>query len=356
MSNTQSVNIGAENHVQPTYTQIYGSSFEHVIDDDGKPYRFNPAWWCTGFADTTNERIPKRNENYVFSLSLLQDLLVFLLFTKRNKLWLTGPTGCGKTSAVMQVAARLNWPVVDLTLSNRFEFGDIRGQWGLTQNESESTPTMKYIHNALPMAMQNGWILVLNEADLASPGELSALNDVIEGRSLLIAENKGEAVRPHPMFRLIVTGNSNGAGDTTGLYQGIQQQNVAAMDRYRMLKADYPSQAVEEGILANVSPSMPEDIRMRMCQFAQEMRKAFLGDGTAQSISIPFSTRTLVNWATTVQLYGNSGGSRKAPLKKALELFFLNKLSEEECEAANSVATAVFGECWNSDKPVKSAS
>lgn len=325
------------------YTEITGAAFEHVINPDGTAYSFNPAWRCTGFSDSKNPRIPKKDPNYVFDLRLLQDLLIFLMYPQGTALWLTGPTGCGKTSAVMQVAARLNWPVVDLTLNNRFEFTDLKGQWGLTQSEKESQPTMKFIYNALPMAMRNGWILVLNEADLASPGELSALNDVIEGRSLLVAENKGEAITPHPMFRLIVTGNSNGAGDMSGLYQGVQQQNVAAMDRYRMLKVQYPSEDVEKTILANVAPTLPAMVRRRMCKFAAEMRKAFVGnaDGVA-SISVPFSTRTLVNWACTVQFYQ----SDNTPLKKSLELFFLSKLSDQEAEAANAIALTVFGEAW----------
>lgn len=344
MRNQSNASSQAENAGDSFYTEITGAAFEHVVNDDGTRYQFNPAWRCTGFADTTNSRIPKRDPNYVFSCSLLQDLLIFLLYPQGTALWLTGPTGCGKTSAIMQVASRLNWPVVDLTLSNRFEFTDIKGQWGLTQEEGQASPTMKYIYNALPMAMQNGWILVMNEADLASPGELSALNDVIEGRNLLIAENKGQAVRPHPMFRLIVTGNSNGAGDDTGLYQGVQQQNVAATDRYRMLKVSYPSTDVEEGILANATPGIPEDIRAKMCQFASEMRKCFMGSAGA-SISIPFSTRTLVNWASTLQFYSMV----RTPLRKSLELFFLNKLSPEESEAANAIAVAVFGETWNAE-------
>lgn len=326
------------------YTEITGAAFEHVINPDGSEYKFNPAWRCTGFSDSKNPRIPQRDPNYVFDRSLLQDLLIFLMYPQGTALWLTGPTGCGKTSAVMQVTARLNWPVVDLTLNNRFEFTDLKGQWGLTQAENQSQPTMKYIYNALPMAMRNGWILVLNEVDLASPGELSALNDVIEGRNLLVAENKGEAVKPHPMFRLIVTGNSNGAGDMTGLYQGVQQQNVAAMDRYRMLKVDYPSEEIEKGILKNVAPSLPAAIRRRMVKFAAEMRKAFVGStNTVASISVPFSTRSLVNWANSVRFYQ----SEKVPLRKALEIFFLNKLSDSEAEAANAIALTVFGETWN---------
>ena len=51
------------------YTEITGSAFEHVINDDGSEYKFNPAWKCTGFADSTNSRIPKRDPNYVFKTS-----------------------------------------------------------------------------------------------------------------------------------------------------------------------------------------------------------------------------------------------------------------------------------------------
>lgn len=305
MTNT---NLTAESF----YTEITGAAFENVINDDGTTYHFNPAWHCTGFSDTKNPRIPQKDPNYVFSRDLLQDLLTFLMYPQGTALWLTGPTGCGKTSAIMQVAARLNWPVVDLTLNNRFEFTDLKGQWGLTQNEGQSQPTMKFIYNALPMAMRNGWILVLNEVDLASPGELSALNDVIEGRNLLVAENKGEAIKPHPMFRLVVTGNSNGSGDVSGMYQGVQQQNVAAMDRYRMLKVTYPSCEIEADILKRVAPSIPATIRKRMCKFAQEMRKAFSGaNNKMPAISVPFSTRCLVNWANVLQFYQ----SARVPLK-----------------------------------------
>lgn len=318
------------------YTAIPGSAFEHVIDEKGQPYQFSPAWKVMGYADTTNDRIPTRNPNYVFDLDFLRDVLYFLSNPMGTGLWLTGPTGCGKTSGILEVAARLNWPVIDLTCSNRFEFAELKGQWGVTQDEKEVQPTMKYIYAGLALAMKYGWILILNEADLASPGELAALNDVIEGRNLVISENKAEVIRPHKMFRLVVTGNSNGGGDMSGLYAGVQQQNVAAMDRYRVLKISYPSIEVEKGILANITPNIPEEMRDLMCKYAQEMRGCFMRDA---SISIPFSTRTLVHWAQALSFYDQTD----TPLKKCLELYFLNKLSDVEREAAISTAQTVFG-------------
>ena len=318
------------------YTAIPGSVFEHVIDENGRPYQFSPAWRVMGYKDATNERIPKKNPNYVFDLDFLRDVLLFLSNPMGTGLWLTGPTGCGKTSGILEVAARLNWPVIDLTLSNRFEFAELKGQWGFTHEKYEKEGTMKYIHSALALAMKYGWILILNEADLASPGELSALNDILEGRDLVISENRAEVIKPHDMFRLVVTGNSNGSGDMTGLYAGVQQQNAAAMDRYRVVKVSYPSIEIEKGILANIAPDVPENMRELMCKYAQEMRGCYMRDA---SISIPFSTRTLVHWVQNLRGYLTVSN----PMKKSLQLFFLNKLSDVEYDAAISTAITVFG-------------
>jgi cobaltochelatase CobS len=88
----------------------------------------------------------------------------------------------------------------------------------------------------LAVAMREGHLLLINEVDLADPAELAGLNDVLEGRPLVITQNGGEIIKPHPMFRVVVTGNSTGSGDASGLYQGVMMQNLAAMDRYRFTK------------------------------------------------------------------------------------------------------------------------
>ncbi|MDV5469036.1 AAA family ATPase [Klebsiella pneumoniae] len=74
--------------------------------------------------------------------------------------------------------------------------------------------------------MREGHLLLINEVDLADPAELAGLNDVLEGRPLVIAQNGGEIIKPHPMFRVVVTGNSTGSGDASGLYQGVMMQNL----------------------------------------------------------------------------------------------------------------------------------
>ncbi|MFW8217024.1 AAA family ATPase, partial [Klebsiella pneumoniae] len=133
-------------------------------------------------------------------------------------------------------------------------------------------------YGPLAVAMREGHLLLINEVDLADPAELAGLNDVLEGRPLVIAQNGGEIIKPHPMFRVVVTGNSTGSGDASGLYQGGMMQNLAAMDRYRFTKVGYADEEAELSILGRVTPKLPENVRKGMVRIANQVRKLFLGE------------------------------------------------------------------------------
>ena len=202
---------------------------------------------------------------------------------------------------------------------------------------------MRYRHGPLATAMKEGFILLINEIDLMDPAELAGLNDVLEGRPLVIAENAGEIIHPHENFRVIVTANSNGGGDATGLYQGIQNQNLAAMDRYRTLLVDYPTADTEKKILAKVAPQLPAALHQKMVKLAKEIRSAFIGaDGTRGNLSVTMSTRTLVRWAElTVDFLGAPNA-----VKEALKPSLLNRCNADERVAIDELAKLVFGDDW----------
>lgn len=296
-----------------------------------------------GFVDSSNPFIPKLDPDYVFAKDIVRDLRAFLLKPDGDGLYITGPTGSGKTSVVTQFAARLNWPVQQITAHGRMELADLVGFHALVSPAPGEAPSMQFMYGPLARAMREGHILLINEIDLADPSEMAGLNDILEGRPLVIAQNGGEIIQPHPMFRIVVTGNSTGTGDASGLYQGIMMQNLASMDRYRMIKVDYSTPEVELSILNKVVPTLPASIKQGMIRVAGEIRNLFIGnDNGASQLSITLSTRALVRWSKLTLMFRGAPNAMEMALGQTL----LTRASSEEREAVLRIAKDVFGDSW----------
>ena len=322
----------------PEFTYFGADVFSNVYDGE-KRIEMPANLRILGFSDDKNPAVPVAHENYVFRREVLRDLLGFLRKPNNDALFITGPTGSGKTSAVLETCARLNWPVSSLTLSARFEFAQLTGHFTFSASAPGEAPQMRFQYGPLAVAMKHGHVLVLNEIDLADAGELAGLNDVLEGRPLVLAENAGEVLYPHPMFRVICTANSCGNGDNSGRYAGVQQQNLAFLDRFRFLEVPYQDAKVEEELLTKLAPAM-KPVLGGMVQLANEVRKLF----TEGRLSLTLSTRTLVRWAQIAQDFRNSPNSLEYGLQRAL----LIRAEPEESQAIVGLCRTVFGDAWSS--------
>ncbi|MBS3951721.1 AAA family ATPase [Methylicorpusculum oleiharenae] len=304
------------------------------------------AMTVDGFEDASHPSIPARKD-YVFRNEHLRDILAYIANPVGDALYLTGPTGSGKTSLISQVAARLNWPVQQVTCHGRLELNDLIGQFMLVNG------SMSFIHGPLAQAVRDGHLLILNEIDLMDPSELSGLNDIIEGQPLVIPQNGGEIINPHPKFRLIATGNSAGQGDQSGLYQGVMQQNLAFLDRFRLMEVSYPDASIEQSILKSVLTGMGvpfdsvmENLTEKMIQVANEIRRLFVGgtDGSGE-LSVTMSTRTLVRWTNLMIAYKRAPNALAYSLDRALTL----RAEPAQREAIHRIAKDVFGDTWGDD-------
>lgn len=297
-----------------------------------------------GFADDTHPHVPVSKDGYQFHRERLMELLSFLAVTMGDALYLTGPTGSGKTSLVCQTAARLNWPVQQVTCHGRLELNDLLGQFMLVDG------SMQFVHGPLAQAVRCGHILILNEIDLMDPSELAGLNDIIEGQPLVIPQNGGEVIRPHKMFRLVATGNSAGSGDQSGLYQGVMQQNLAFMDRFRLLLVDYPTPEEEKVILTEtLAAAGVRNVHNmgamidNMIKVANEIRRLFVGgqDGSGE-LSLTMSTRTLFRWVILGITFKRKANALEIALDRALTF----RAEASQREAIHRIAKDVFGDNW----------
>ena len=123
-------------------------------------------------AGPCGDNVPEVAPDFVFRERLLGDFLGHHLMTK-EPLWFEGPTGSGKTSFVLQVAARLEIPVFYTTGKNEDAFSRWVGSMGLLEGETV------FNYGPLPLAMLTGGWFVVDEADLTPPDQLAEANNVL---------------------------------------------------------------------------------------------------------------------------------------------------------------------------------
>jgi len=293
------------------------------------------------FVNDGNPNIPSVNPLFVFRHDFVQTVLAFLQAPHGDALWVQGPTGSGKTEGILQVAARLNWPVSVVNCSGST---DLEEEIGIITMQVENGQTKSvFQEGAFLQAVRQGRIMLFNEFDLLKPQQAAIVNDIVEGRPLRVRSNGGEQVKPHPNFRLIVTANSNGCGDRTGLYRGILQQNLATLDRFRCVLVNYPSPDIEEVIVTKASHGrLTTDVVKKMVQLANEVRRAFTGDGVSEgTIAKTLSTRALCRWAVrVVESFGKPTNLYSSCLEEACTLL----ANAEDREAINQMGRTIFGE------------
>jgi cobaltochelatase CobS len=269
--------------------------------------------------------VPTVSDNYVYDIDELKNVILALELKYPCYVW--GHKGAGKTELFEQIAARTGRPMIRVQHTVNTEESHIVGQWTVKGGQTV------FELGPLPLAMQNGWMYVADEYDFALPSVLSVYQAVLEGKSLMIkeADAANRIIKPHPNFRFCATGNTNGSGDETGLYQGTNLQNSANYDRFGMvIHKKYMKKPAESQILQNQVGLTKEDAD-KLVEFATLVRDAY--DGA--KISDVISPRTLI--------YSAKIGVMRGSFRQGITLSFINKLSKIDREVVDGLAQRIFG-------------
>jgi cobaltochelatase CobS len=287
--------------------------------------------YVTGYEER-GPYVPDIDPHYVFRRDVLRDVIAWLESGNGEGLYLTGPTGAGKSSILVQIAARINLPIQRAAGNSRLELADLIGQCQAVNGSTLFCP------GPLTLAMKEGHLFLMDEIDLLDPGMATGLNPIVEDAPMLVPQT-GELIKPHANFRFVATGNTAGLGDGTGLYQGTLRQNLAFIDRFWVVKVGYPEPLVEKEVLEREAPQLPVIERERMIEVANDIRRLFMGESDAPSaIEVTMSTRALVRWARLAVVF------RGAPLSYSLDRALTFRTQPETREAILQVVQRHFGD------------
>lgn len=158
----------------------------------------------------------------------------------RMPMMLKGPTGCGKTRFVEYMAWKLSKPLITVACNEDMTASDLLGRYLLDANGT------RWQDGPLTQAARSGAICYLDEVVEARQDTTVAIHPLTDARRILPLERKGEVVKAHPDFQLVVSYNPG--------YQSVMKDlKQSTKQRFGALDFDYPEHDIEQEIVAHES-------------------------------------------------------------------------------------------------------
>jgi MoxR-like ATPase len=245
-----------------------------------------------------------------------------------HPVYVTGPTGNGKSTMIEQICAKHKIPLIRVNLNS-------------TDDEDKLIASKTLIDGNVvvedgPMivAMRRGIPILIDEIDAGSANLLMCLQGILEGKPYYI-KAKNEIVYPQPGFNIFATANTKGKGSDDGRYIGTNVLNEAFLERFAVVfEQDYPSAKIETKIVTNLMQKfncLDGEFAATLVKWADAIRRTFDDGGVDEVIT----TRRLVHIVKNFSIYRDKRKSvnlainRFDPLTKDAFLDLFDKVSAD---------------------------
>lgn len=159
-------------------------------------------------------------------------------YSVRMPMMLKGPTGCGKTRFVEHMAWKLGKPLITVACNEDMTASDLVGRFLL---DAQGT---RWQDGPLATAARHGAICYLDEVVEARQDTTVVIHPLTDNRRVLPLEKKGELLRAHPDFQIVISYNPG--------YQSLMKDlKQSTKQRFGALDFNYPEHGVESEIVAH---------------------------------------------------------------------------------------------------------
>ena len=157
---------------------------------------------------------------------------------KQLPVMLKGPTGCGKTRFVEYIAWKLCRPLITVACHEDMNAADLVGRFLLTPDGTT------WQDGPLTSAVRHGAICYLDEIVEARQDTTVVIHPLGDSRRVLPLDRKGELVKAHPDFFLVISYNPGYQSVVKDLKESTKQRFVA-------IDFTYPDPEEEAAIVAH---------------------------------------------------------------------------------------------------------
>lgn len=253
----------------------------------------------------------------------------------RKGVYLSGPTGSGKSSVIEQFFARIGVPLVRTTWNPKRESEEM-----LTRRTLENGQ-LHDVDQAIAIAAKLGLPVKIDEIDLADPAELVALNDLIEKG--VIALPNGQTITAERGFMVFCTANTAGVEDETGIYHGTRSLNASTLRRFFCVEMDYPSEAAESSFLKRVFPKFPAQLIESSAKTVTMIRQAAAGTLDGKRLTFPISRPETIDWIEMMGAFAKVTFDGTNAAQYAMSACFAQRLPVADREVVSGIVESVFG-------------
>ena len=224
--------------------------------------------------------VPRQREDFVETPHIREIAYRAIDYIKAGfPVHFSGPSGVGKTTLALHIAAQLDRPSVLICGDHEFGTSDLVG--GLSGYHKKYTRdnfirsvlktdesiTSHWVDNRLTTACQYGLVLIYDEFTRSRPEANNVLLSVLEERTLPLPTARGNEsyLKVHPGFTAIFTSNPEE-------YAGVYKSQDALRDRMVTIEVSNFDEETEIAITQAKSGVSPEDAR-RIVSLVRKVRE-----------------------------------------------------------------------------------